>query len=149
ARGHGAVGVLALPGERALNLFRGSNFRQRSAERESVGLSRDHDEEGLPLVVLGPDLAEKLLALISLDLKTIHAKENAHERLKPKALDASAHLVLAEQRTKTVTQNVAGILDGTDPELKKEYVVFSAHYDHLKTNDKGQIYPGADDDGSG
>ena len=101
------------------------------------------------MVVMGPDLAEKLLALISLDLKTIHAKENAHERLKPKALDASAHLVLAEQRTKTVTQNVAGILDGTDPELKKEYVVFSAHYDHLKTNDKGQIYPGADDDGSG
>ena len=50
ARGHGAVGVLALPGERALNLFRGSNFRQRSAGRESVGLSRDHDEEGLPLV---------------------------------------------------------------------------------------------------
>ena len=44
---------------------------------------------------------------------------------------------------------MTGILDGTDPELRKEYVVFSAHYDHLQTDAKGQIYPGADDDGSG
>jgi Zn-dependent M28 family amino/carboxypeptidase len=28
-------------------------------------------------------------------------------------------------------------------------VVFSAHYDHLKTGANGEIYPGADDDGSG
>jgi Zn-dependent M28 family amino/carboxypeptidase len=47
------------------------------------------------------------------------------------------------------TQNVVGILEGTDPVLRNQYVVFSAHYDHLQTNDKGEIYPGADDDGSG
>ncbi|MGZ4855754.1 MAG: M28 family peptidase, partial [Candidatus Angelobacter sp.] len=36
-----------------------------------------------------------------------------------------------------------------DPKLKHEYVVFSAHYDHLKTGPGGEVYPGADDDGSG
>src|SRR6185369_13827034 len=46
-------------------------------------------------------------------------------------------------------QNVVGILEGADPKLKDEYVVFSAHYDHLKTSDKGEVYHGADDDGSG
>ena len=40
------------------------------------------------------------------------------------------------QLTRITTQNVAGILEGTDPTLKNEYVVFSAHYDHLKTGAK-------------
>src|SRR5215216_2809687 len=48
-----------------------------------------------------------------------------------------------------VAQNVAGILEGSDPKLKDEYVVFSAHYDHLKTSAGGEVYNGADDDGSG
>src|SRR5205823_9607655 len=119
--------------------------------RESVALAKDkdNDTEGLPSVVLGPDVIDKFLAPMAMDLKTLHETIKAHGQLKPKALDASVHLVLALQKTRTVTQNVAGILDGTDPELKKEYVVFSAHYDHLQTNAQGQIYPGADDDGSG
>ena len=47
------------------------------------------------------------------------------------------------------SQNVVGILEGTDPQLKNEYVIFSGHYDHLKTGANGEIYHGADDDGSG
>lgn len=42
--------------------------------------------------------------------------------------------------------NVAAVLPGTD--LKDEYVVISAHYDHVGIIN-GQIHPGADDDGSG
>jgi Zn-dependent M28 family amino/carboxypeptidase len=53
-----------------------------------------------------------------------------------------------DQRTET-TQNVVGVLEGADPKLKHEYVGFSAHYDHLKTGANGEIYHGADDDGSG
>jgi Zn-dependent M28 family amino/carboxypeptidase len=51
------------------------------------------------------------------------------------------------------TYNVVGYLEGTDPELKKEFVVFGAHYDHIgveknpKTTDS--IYNGANDDASG
>lgn len=44
------------------------------------------------------------------------------------------------------TSNVIGILPGTD--LKDEFLVISAHYDHLGMRD-GTIYYGADDDGSG
>jgi Zn-dependent M28 family amino/carboxypeptidase len=53
------------------------------------------------------------------------------------------------QQTRTVTQNVTGILEGADPQLRNEYVAFSAHYDHLKTGPNGEIFHGADDDGSG
>ncbi|MFC1555430.1 M28 family peptidase, partial [candidate division KSB1 bacterium] len=46
------------------------------------------------------------------------------------------------------TQNVVAVLEGTDPVLKNEYVLFGSHYDH--TGARGdQINNGADDDGSG
>jgi len=52
-----------------------------------------------------------------------------------------------------VTQNVVGVLEGTDPELKNEYVIYSAHYDHIgigKPDAKGDsIYNGARDNGIG
>lgn len=44
--------------------------------------------------------------------------------------------------------NVAGLLPGSDPELKDEVVVLSAHEDHLGLLD-GQLHPGADDNASG
>lgn len=48
--------------------------------------------------------------------------------------------------------NIVGVLEGTDPELKKEFVVLSAHYDHigLEKNKEGDfINNGANDDASG
>jgi hypothetical protein len=48
--------------------------------------------------------------------------------------------------------NVVGILEGSDPRLKKEYVVFSGHMDHLGVGrpvSGDSIYNGADDDASG
>ncbi len=48
-------------------------------------------------------------------------------------------------------RNVIGLLPGTDPELSKEAILFSAHLDHLgtKPNAGDEIYNGADDDASG
>jgi hypothetical protein len=46
-------------------------------------------------------------------------------------------------------ENVVGLLEGSDPVLKKQVVVFSAHFDHLGVGENGAIYHGADDDGSG
>jgi hypothetical protein len=47
--------------------------------------------------------------------------------------------------------NVAGILRGSDPQLRNTYVLLSAHYDHLGLAATGEdrIYNGANDDGSG
>ena len=45
-------------------------------------------------------------------------------------------------------ENVVGIIEGSDPELKKEYIVIGAHYDHEGIWD-GVVYNGADDNGSG
>jgi hypothetical protein len=45
-------------------------------------------------------------------------------------------------------RNVIGLLEGSDPKLKSEYVVISGHYDHVGVV-QGRIYRGADDNASG
>lgn len=46
------------------------------------------------------------------------------------------------------TENVIGFVEGSDPELKQELIVISAHYDHIGVKD-GKVFNGADDNGSG
>lgn len=53
---------------------------------------------------------------------------------------------------KSPAYNIVGCVEGRDPELKKEFVVLSAHYDHigiLKNKQEDQINNGANDDASG
>ncbi|MCA8997492.1 MAG: M28 family peptidase [Planctomycetaceae bacterium] len=45
-------------------------------------------------------------------------------------------------------QNLGGFVQGTDPQLRQEWIVVNAHYDHLGVI-RGRIYPGADDNASG
>ncbi len=45
--------------------------------------------------------------------------------------------------------NIVGKIEGRDPLLKNEYVAIGAHFDHLGKNAKGEVFNGADDDGSG
>jgi hypothetical protein len=47
-----------------------------------------------------------------------------------------------------VGRNVAAVLPGTDPKAKDEWIILSAHFDHLG-KDRGVLYPGADDNASG
>ena len=46
-------------------------------------------------------------------------------------------------------ENVIGIWPGRDEELSKELIILSAHYDHVGTDDEGEVFNGADDNGSG
>jgi hypothetical protein len=51
-------------------------------------------------------------------------------------------------KASVVGRNVAAILPGSDPKLKDEWVILSAHYDHL--GKRGDVlYPGADDNATG
>ncbi len=48
-------------------------------------------------------------------------------------------------------QNIVGFVEGTDPILKDEYILFGAHHDHLgvRGEDPDNIYNGADDNAAG
>ena len=72
-----------------------------------------------------------------------------------KPLDGLRMMVDVKFTTDTAwAPNTIGILEGSDPTLKSEYIVFTAHMDHdgIKTPLKGttdSIWNGADDDASG
>lgn len=51
---------------------------------------------------------------------------------------------------KVIGRNVAAKVEGSDPVLSREWIILSAHWDHLGKNEgNGKIYAGADDNASG
>ncbi len=45
--------------------------------------------------------------------------------------------------------NVIGMVEGSDPVLKKECILYTAHFDHIGVNGNGEAFNGADDNASG
>ena len=48
-----------------------------------------------------------------------------------------------------VVSNIFGIIEGSDPKLKDEVIIYVAHYDHVGTDGNGGVFNGADDNASG
>jgi hypothetical protein len=81
-------------------------------------------------------------------------------RIKPAFADYRQNFKMTVGPTKgSTSSNIIGLIEGSDPELKNEYVVIGAHMDHTGTTRKGYtcspgpgndgICNGADDNGSG
>jgi Zn-dependent M28 family amino/carboxypeptidase len=112
---------------------------------------RSWEPAGPPIVWVRNQAAASLLASRGLDLAGVRATDHP---LTATRLDVSVSFTL---RTRLVSSarapNVAGILEGSDARLKDEYVVFSAHMDHLdvaRPPVRGDsIHNGADDNASG
>jgi hypothetical protein len=148
AHAHGAAALLSLAPFRYAQFFKTAAAREFIIARENVRL-KGGASQSIPSAVLPPDAAEGLATALGTTVDKLYETAKKGEPLAPRALDATASLAVSVTATSQPTQNVVAILDGSDPSLRDEYVAISAHYDHLKTNDKGEIYPGADDDGSG
>lgn len=96
------------------------------------------------------EAAEKLFAAAGQDLGLLAAKAERRD-FHPVALGlkATGHLLCA---VRAVDQgNIAGVVPGTDPKLKDEVVIYSAHWDHLGKGDGpgDQIWNGSVDNASG
>ena len=71
---------------------------------------------------------------------------------KPVALGARASFQIKNKLREVASQNVIAKLEGSDPKLKDEYVIYTAHWDHLGRNEKlegDQIFNGALDNATG
>jgi len=120
-----------------------NQFRERSL----VPGESDTD----PVVVMVHERAiGPLFAALGLDLQALRTSPSYAVQALP---DLSLRLTVANEPGPGITApNVAAILEGSDPELRHEYVVFSAHMDHVGTNPAAvgdSIWNGADDDASG
>ena len=71
---------------------------------------------------------------------------------RPVALKAKANFTIKNTLRKVESHNVIAKLEGSDPTMKAEYVIYSAHWDHLGKNPKLQgdpVFNGAVDNASG
>jgi len=99
------------------------------------------------------DGAKKLAGLANLDLDKLRAAAQ-EKSFQPAPLGVRTSFEMPIERKVTPSANVVGLLPGTDPQLKNEAVVFTAHWDHLGrdanvTAGKDGIYNGALDNASG
>jgi Zn-dependent M28 family amino/carboxypeptidase len=97
------------------------------------------------------DVAEKLLSAGGFDFEPL--KKSALSRdFKPVVLQAKANFNLKQTIRPFKSRNVVGKLEGSDPKLKNEWVIYSAHWDHLGKHDDlpgDKIFNGASDNASG
>src|SRR5687768_1223115 len=82
-------------------------------------------------IAFNADRAEKLFAGSPHTFKDILALSNEGKVLPRFPLPASARIKVAIDATTLESDNVIGILPGTDPALRNEYVAISAHLDHV------------------
>lgn len=98
------------------------------------------------VLFISPALADSLLKPNELNLEKALTKINNGGKPKPVAINSTVGAKISRITTDVASENVLGYLKGTD--LAEELVVVSAHYDHIGVID-GEVYNGADDDGSG
>ncbi|MCX7553849.1 M28 family metallopeptidase [Marinicella sp. S1101] len=80
---------------------------------------------------LSIDAGKKLFALAGLDLEKVFAQIEAGEKPQAQVMNVSADISYASTHDVTDSPNVVGILEGSDEVLKHEYVLLSAHTDHI------------------
>lgn len=127
-------------------------FKTLNAERKAV-LSRfnrmaltsgsKETANNTPAFVISKNMAAQLLGVKQSVMKELEQNPT----YKAKTKKTTIKLKSARGEDLLPTANIMGFIEGTDK--KEEVIVISAHYDHVGIDDKGQIYNGADDDGSG
>lgn len=101
---------------------------------------------------LDPAKAELLFRGSGHSFAALSALSDASKPVPRFALPLRLKASIAATRSKIVSPNVIGVLEGSDPKLKSEYVTVSAHLDHLGVGapiNGDAIYNGAMDNATG
>jgi hypothetical protein len=153
---HGAIGLLIIWGGRVeertpfsqlVRFYRQPTLRWLDAK----GVPNDAEPAIRASARISSDVASAMLEGSGKSWKQVVA--TALES-KPQAfpLKVTASIHVGSRFSEVESPNVAAILPGSDPALKAEYVVFTAHLDHLGIGDPvngDDIYNGAGDNASG
>jgi Zn-dependent M28 family amino/carboxypeptidase len=97
------------------------------------------------------DVAKKLFADSGQDFDALK-KSAINKDFRPVVLNAKANIEIKQQVHSFKSHNVIGKLEGSDPKLNGEYVIYTAHWDHLGKHPElqgDQIFNGAIDNASG
>ncbi|NBO65618.1 MAG: M20/M25/M40 family metallo-hydrolase, partial [Acidobacteria bacterium] len=126
---------------KALASWRQENFGLAGSEKGRIGVE----------AWLAFDKAREIFAAGGQDL--VEMKKSALSRdFRPVTLGVRANLSVSSTIRRVDSKNVVAKLEGSDPKLKDEYVVYTAHWDHMGRDPKlsgDQIFNGAVDNASG
>lgn len=101
-----------------------------------------------PFLSVSESAAEKLFVSSGVTLAEALARAKRDD-FTPIDLNQSATITVKRKKTTGVGNNVVGLLEGSDPKLKSEAVVYSAHYDAYGVSADNRIYHGAADNALG
>ena len=126
------------------------NFWPSAAPRiERYTLAQWADRVTIPALTISPALADQLLRRTGKSLAELSAAAESRRGSTPILVpDTRIEVTSTVQRHVIPDRNVVGLLEGSDPDLKDEWVIVSAHFDHDGADAVG-VFNGADDDGSG
>lgn len=151
ARKNGAKAIITIGG---FNTVVNWNNTRRT-QTETGSLYRDYKQTtSIPSITASPRLVAALFQGEKANGASLFARTVAVQPTEGFALNSNKKISLnvVVKIEKIAAKNVVGVLEGSDPVLKNEYVAVGAHYDHdgISTPVNGDaIYNGADDDGSG
>ena len=107
------------------------------------------DRIHIPVAQISPALAASLVAGTRKTLEELSKSAETGRGVTPLPLPGvRVELRTAVDRHIVPDRNVVALMEGSDPRLKDEWVIVSAHFDHNGA-DATQIFNGADDNGSG
>lgn len=148
---HGARGVIFIPDYQRLAGW--TNARRQVEGEGTVRVDKLPARAGanVPTITASARLVNALFAEEQSSGEEVFKWAQAREGGAPFALKKTARFEVAVTTKAQWTRNVVGILEGSDPKLKQEYIAVGAHYDHVGTGTGAGdvIFNGADDDGSG
>ncbi|MFY9621285.1 MAG: M20/M25/M40 family metallo-hydrolase [Pyrinomonadaceae bacterium] len=155
AQQQGAKGVLVIADPQTLQNW--EQFRARATQGGRLSVEKFTTTQNTPAVsntLMSTNMATALLKGEKFDAAALVSKFNAGETLPTFELSSGKNVKvnITVKNERPMTQNVVAVWEGSDPNLKNEYVALGAHYDHVGTCAPGSADPicnGADDDGSG
>ena len=148
----GAVGVVSIQNPKGQDIPWDRSKLARFLPSMSIADPALDETTGQQLAVtVNPAAAEKFFEGSGHTFKDILALSNAGQVLPRFPIPFSVRATVATESESISSDNVVGILPGTDPALKNQYVVVSAHLDHIGvgTMEGDNIYNGAMDNASG
>ncbi len=152
-RDAGAVGWISIPNPASMDIPWGRMKLARTRPSMALADSSLDDSRGVKLlVVFNPADAEKLFEGSGHSFQEIADLAKDRKPLPTFPLTASVHAKAKVIKKQLESDNIIARLPGTDPKLRDEYVVLSAHMDHLGIGEPingDRIYNGAMDNGSG
>jgi len=148
AQQKGAKAIVMINMQYAMYIQRVKYWLEQPAMDLEYPSKREITEPSIATVFISPAFANKLFSAKKVTVEQLQKNIAIKKKSKKIVLKEklSFHMELKSERLSA--ENVLCFIEGSDPVLKNEIVVISAHYDHIGIVN-GQINNGADDDGSG